>query len=183
VTQYICIDNYLDPASLPDVKASPRSSQLQIRVSAAQKAAIRGQARRAGLGMSEWVLSRVLPPAAETFQRLLRELSRAERPGLVLAAIHDLLAPLTAEELARAVSESPRVTLTPYWASYVAATVEVAAARVRSEAPAWTDEVPPLAEPVFGSSLESLRLHLLTRAPVPFRRRNIFIDSSIGDRV
>jgi len=26
-------------------------------------------------------------------------------------------------------------------------------------------------------------LHLLRAAPVPFKRRNIFIDSSVGDRV
>lgn len=28
----------------------------------------------------------------------------------------------------------------------------------------------------------SLRLHLLTRSPPPFRRRNLFVDSSIGQR-
>ncbi len=31
--------------------------------------------------------------------------------------------------------------------------------------------------------LAGLRLHLLRESPVPFKRRNIFIDSSIGDRV
>jgi len=133
--------------------------------------------------MSEWVLSRVLPTALETFQALLRELSQAARPGLVLAEIDDLLAPLTGEELVRAVAEPPRVKLTPYWENYLAATIELAAARRRTRPPAWTEDVGPLEAPAFGSSLESLRLHLLTRAPAPFRRRNIFVDSSIGDRV
>jgi hypothetical protein len=41
----------------------------------------------------------------------------------------------------------------------------------------------PLAEPVFGSDLMSLRLYLLTHSPAPFRRRNIFIDASVGFRV
>jgi hypothetical protein len=36
---------------------------------------------------------------------------------------------------------------------------------------------------VFCSSLQSLRMHLLTHSPPPFRRRNIFIDSSLGQRV
>jgi hypothetical protein len=53
----------------------------------------------------------------------------------------------------------------------------------RADAPSWTGEVRPLEKPVFGSSLKSLRLHLLRHSPVAFRSRNIFIDSSIGDRV
>jgi hypothetical protein len=36
---------------------------------------------------------------------------------------------------------------------------------------------------VFGSDLQNLRLYLLTHSPPPFRRRNIFIDSTLGDRV
>jgi len=31
--------------------------------------------------------------------------------------------------------------------------------------------------------LLGLRLHLLTHSPAPFRRRNIFIDASVGARV
>ena len=135
------------------------------------------------MGMSEWVLSQVLPLALEIFQRLLGELSRAERPGLVHAEIDDLLAPLTAAEFERAVAEPPRVKLSPYWENYVAATVELAAVRKQAQVPAWTEEVLPLEAPVFGSELESLRLHLLRHAPPPFRRRNVFIDSSVGDRV
>lgn len=162
---------------------SARDAQLQIRVSEAQKQAIRRQSRRAGMGMSEWVLSQLLPSAPEIFQRLLDELARAERPGLVHAEISDLLEPLAAAEFERAVAEPPRARLTPYWQNYVAATVELAAARKHAQVPAWTEDVRPLAAPVFGSSLESLRLHLLSNAPPPFRRRNIFIDSSVGDRV
>jgi hypothetical protein len=49
--------------------------------------------------------------------------------------------------------------------------------------PEWTRSIPLLVEPVFGSDLKSLRLHLLTNSPPPFRSRNIFIDSTLGDRV
>ena len=35
----------------------------------------------------------------------------------------------------------------------------------------------------FASELKSLRLHLLTKSPAPFRRRNLFVDSTLGDRV
>jgi hypothetical protein len=36
---------------------------------------------------------------------------------------------------------------------------------------------------VFGSTLVSLRLYLLTHSPPPFRRRNIFIDATVGSSV
>jgi hypothetical protein len=43
--------------------------------------------------------------------------------------------------------------------------------------------VPPLDEPHFATPLRGLRLHLLRASPVAFKRRNIFVDSSVGDRV
>jgi hypothetical protein len=49
--------------------------------------------------------------------------------------------------------------------------------------PRWTPAIPGLSKPVFGTSLVGLRLHLLLRSPPAFRRRNIFIDASLGDRV
>jgi hypothetical protein len=36
---------------------------------------------------------------------------------------------------------------------------------------------------VFGSDLQSLRLHLLTHSPPPFLARNIFVDATLGDRI
>ncbi len=44
-----------------------KSHQLQIRVSAGQKAALRRQARRAGLDMSTYVLARALPARLRTY--------------------------------------------------------------------------------------------------------------------
>jgi hypothetical protein len=165
------------------MKKNLKSAQLQIRISQSQKAALRRHAKRAGMSMSDWMLSKALPPLRETFQALLKALSTAEKPGYVLAELNELLTQLTAGEFKLAVSEPPQVQLDPYWENYVAATIEQAAARKNTEAPLWTGDVQPLEAPVFGSSLKNLRLHLLTHSPVPFRCRNIFIDSSIGDRV
>jgi hypothetical protein len=78
---------------------------------------------------------------------------------------------------------APPSGLAPYHANYVAAMVEYACARRGVAPPAWTGAIPPLVEPVFGSALTSLRLYLLTHSPAPFRRRNIFIDATVGDRV
>jgi hypothetical protein len=61
--------------------------------------------------------------------------------------------------------------------------VEYACAKRSVAPPAWTRTVTPLPDPVFATALQSLRLHLLTHSPPPFRARNIFIDASVGERV
>jgi len=162
-----------------------KAEQLQIRVSAAQKQAIREQARKAGMSMSNWVLHRIAPtaPAQQEFQALLAELAGSDAPGYAFAELLDLLEPLGARELEQAVCEPPRVRLAPYWSCYLAATIEHTAAMKDAQAPAWTRDVPPLDEPAFGSTLQSVRLHLLVHSPPAFARRNIFIDATVGDRV
>ena len=109
--------------------------------------------------------------------------SDAAERRFAFAELHDFLAALAPGEFASAVRESPPAGTDPYTANYIAGMVETAAHRNRLPPPAWTDRVAPLAEPVFGTALTSLRLHLLTAAPPAFRRRNIFIDASIGARV
>jgi len=71
----------------------------------------------------------------------------------------------------------------PYRLNYVTAMVELAAHRAGIAPPLWTADVEPLSRPVFIDPSINLRAHLLTASPPPFRRRNIFIDSSLGDRV
>jgi hypothetical protein len=162
--------------------AGTKSSQLQIRVSPAQKAAIRRAARGAGLEISSYVLARVLPAPARRFQDLTGACADSMDGRFALAELNSWLASLGAGELQNAVS-SPPPRLTPYLANYVAAMVEYACAKHDAAPPSWVWSTPPLTEPVFGSALMSLRLYLLTHSPAPFRRRNIFIDSSVGSRV
>jgi len=159
-----------------------KSAQLQIRVSPAEKAAIQRAARRAGLDMSAYVLGRVLPAPARQFQDLTEASRDPQGARFALAELNSWLAGLGAGELQGAVA-SPPLGLTPYLANYVAAMVEVACAQHGVAPPAWTRSIPPLADPVFGSALMSLRLYLLTHSPAPFRRRNIFIDATVGARV
>jgi len=136
--------------------------------------------------MSAYVLARLLPAPAGRFQGLTRDLveAGADSPGarLALEALNSWLASLGASELQEAVL-SPPPRLSPYLANYVAAMVEVACAKSGVAAPSWLRATAPLTEPAFGSALMSLRLYLLTHSPAPFRRRNIFIDASIGSRV
>jgi hypothetical protein len=161
----------------------PKQSQLQIRVSEAQKTAIRAAAERSGMDMSTYVLSRVLSVAALEFQQAARALVGRAAPSFALADINSLLSKLSAIELRDAVAAAPEVELPRFLANYVAAMVETACAKRMIPVPAWTARVRPLDSPVFGSDLEALRLHLLTHSPVPFRIRNIFVDSGLGDQV
>lgn len=159
-----------------------KSRQIQIRVSPQQKAAIARAARQAGVGMSAYVLARLLPAPARRFQELTAACADSGDARFALAELNAWLAGLGAGELQEALA-SPPARLTPYLANYVAAMTEVACARTGVAAPSWTGAIAPLDEPVFGSELMSLRLYLLTHSPAPFRRRNIFIDASVGSRV
>ena len=109
--------------------------------------------------------------------------SESASPRLVLAELNSLLSELTAGELRDAIAAPPPAGLSPFLANYIAAMVEYACAQRAIAVPAWTRSIAPLAEPVYGSELLSLRLYLLTHSPPPFRVRNIFIDATLGDRV
>jgi hypothetical protein len=161
-----------------------KTTHLQIRLAPAEKAAIQRAARRAGVDMSSWVISRLLPPAALRFAELVTQVA-ADGGGerFALAELNTFLAGLGAGELAQATASPPTARLPPTRANYLAAMVEYACARHGIAPPAWTQAIPPLRDPLFGSELASLRLYLLTHSPPPFRRRNIFIDATIGSQV
>jgi Protein of unknown function (DUF1778) len=159
-----------------------KTSQMQIRVSAKEKAAIRRAAQRAGLDMSAYVLRRVLSVPADRFAECVKACS-GPAPAYALAELNTLLSGFTQGELSDAIAAQPALPLTPFLANYIAAMVEVACAQGGVAVPAWTRLIAPLSEPAFGSELLSLRLHLLTHSPAPFRRRNIFIDATLGARV
>lgn len=165
------------------VRSSPKTCQLQIRLSAPQKAAIQRAAANAGLDMSAYVLGRVLSLPAEQFRDRVANCMNSDTPKHALAELNSLLSALTASELRDAVAAAPPASPRPYLSNYVAALVETACARRKIAAPSWTLAIAPLAEPVFGTELVSLRFHLLTHSPAAFRHRNIFIDATIGDRV
>lgn len=160
-----------------------KSTQLQLRVSPTEKAAIRRAARRSGLDVSAYVLARALPALARRFGELTEACRDPATERFALAELHDWLSGLTGAELREGVAAPPPSGLARYLANYLAAMVESACARRGIGLPPWTPAVPPLETPVFGSTLASLRLHLLAHSPPPFRARNIFIDASIGARV
>lgn len=160
-----------------------RSEQLQIRVSPAEKAAIRRGAEHAGLDMSAYVLGRALPAPAMLLQALVEDCAGPAPASFALAELNTLLSGWTAAELRDAIAAPPAAALTPFLSNHIAAMIEQACERRSVRVPRWVRAIAPLPDPAFGSTLKSLRLHLLTHSPPPFRRRNIFIDASLGDRV
>lgn len=161
-----------------------KTQQLQIRVTAEEKAAVERAAARANLDMSAWVLRKLFPPAAKKFRVLTNALE--DNPATArytLAELNDLLTGLSASAFVIAVAEPPARLSDAYLVNYVAAMVETAANLKSVRPPDWTGTVAPLPTPSFASELQSLRLHLLLAAPPAFRRRNLFVDASIGDRV
>ncbi|HEU6452527.1 MAG TPA: DUF1778 domain-containing protein [Gemmatimonadaceae bacterium] len=160
-----------------------KSEFLQIRVTPREKAMLKRLARAAGMDVSAYVLSRALPPARLRFAAIVARLSEDPDHRYVLAELNDFLTALAPAELRDAVANADLGKLSPFLRNYVAAMVEQASARKLVPPPSWAAGVEPLELPWFAAPLKSLRPHLLRSSPVPFKRRNIFVDSSVGDRV
>ena len=160
-----------------------KSEQLQIRLTREQKMRLRDVARRAGLDVSAYVLAQALPATNELFQHTVALLGHASERRYAWADLSDLLVPLGAGELERAVSHAGMNGLSAFLQNYLAATVEYLCAKRGVRPPAWTMTIPPLPGPWFATELRSLRVHLLRTSPVAFRRRNLFIDAAPDARV
>lgn len=160
-----------------------KTDQLQIRIAPAQKAALKRLARLAGVDVSTYVLERVLPAAAGRFTTLVAGLADGDNRRFVLAELHDFLAACPPGAFGAATRTVDLAPLTELDRNYLAAMVDHAAIKLGVEAPRWVTAVAALEEPWFATSLRSLRDHLLRSSPVAFKRRNLFIDSSVGTRV
>lgn len=156
---------------------------MQIRVTPAEKAALRRLAENAGQDVSTFVLSRSLPSARLRFHELLRALRNEDQRGFVISELDDFLTGLPGTAFPDAVAEADLSSHSPFVANYVAAMVEQAAGQKNCSPPRWTMAIDALDEPWFATDLKSLRPWLLAASPVPFRRRNLFVDAGVGSRV
>ena len=160
-----------------------KTEQLQIRLTPQQKSALKRQAEAAGREVSSYVLSRLVPPEQDRFADVLRALETDADRRFALAELNDFLSACPPIVFGDAVARAELGALSPYLRNYVAAMVEQAADQKRLAPPAWVRDIVPLDTPHFATRLKSLRLHLLQSAPVPFKRRNIFVDAGVGARV
>lgn len=160
-----------------------KSEQLQIRVTPEQKATLRALAERAGTDLSTFVLSRALPRRQEEFVGFLHLMADTARRDIALRELNDLLTDITSTDFAVACADPWGLELLDdRYQNYVAAMVEEAAGHLGVLPPIWTAEVPPLAEPWFNTDVKAFRPYLLMASPVPYRRRNIFVESVLGTR-
>jgi uncharacterized protein (DUF1778 family) len=160
-----------------------KSEQIQIRVSREQKLALKRLASQAGLDLSSFILTRALPSARAVIESAIEGLSREADRRYALAELSDRLKSLSAVEFREALAGIDLAALEPWLRNYVAAMVEQVANRNGEPPPTWTRDIEPLEEPWFAVPFPALRAHLLRASPVVFRRRNLFVDASIGDRV
>jgi hypothetical protein len=162
---------------------SPKTEQLQVRVTPRQKATLKRLAAAAGQDLSSYVLARALPATGLRFEAILQSLADAGERRFALAELNDLLSGLAPVELGDAVARADLARLSPFLKNYVAAMVELATSRKGVEPPAWVAAIPPLERPYFAAPLAGLRWHLLTASPPAFKRRNLFVDATLGARV
>lgn len=162
---------------------APKTAQLQIRVSPEQKRTLKRLARDSGLDLSSWVLGRVLPHEGDRFRALTARLATTKERSYALAELADWLRALPRGVFERAVARPPASGLDAQTLNYLAGAIELAATRRGFSAPDWVDAVPAPPAPLFGSQLTAVRLHLLATAPVAMRRRNVFVDASVDQRV
>jgi uncharacterized protein (DUF1778 family) len=163
-----------------------KTTQVQIRLSFEQKESIRLAAERAGLDMSQWILSKIFSqPKARLLDILtqLKSVQHNKERSYVLNDFNAFLSSLDAQSLHDACGEDHKIKLDDLMANYVAAMIERAYFVKNLPSPKWLAEFDGVAEPFFASSIQAVRMHLLISSPPSFRRRNLFVDSSIGDLV
>lgn len=156
---------------------------LQIRVTSAEKKEIQTQAKKLGMDMSVWVKSRLFSEQNQNYRELIDSLLDQNSSKEALASLNDFLHALSAKDFHEVVTAIPEDFFNSFTGNYIAAMVEMAAHQKNITSPSWTKKYMGISEPYFSSAFEKLRLHLLVSSPIPFRRRNIFIDSTVGDRV
>jgi hypothetical protein len=160
-----------------------KTEQIQLRVTRAEKRDLERRSREEGLDLSAWMLGRLRPPHRIRFWDLVSTLAASTVRSFVLAEVGELLLALASDEFSRVTEGSLPAKLDELTLNQLAAMVELRAARLGVEPPAWTKAVVPLCIPWFASALLSVRLHLLCNAPPAYRRRNLFVDSTFEERV
>lgn len=160
-----------------------KTQQLQIRVTASQKALLKRRAAACRMDVSSYVLRKVLPPVEVRWEELLEALARDDDHRPALGALSVFLAGLDSATFREVTGQADLRRVNPFLQNYLAALVEEFARRHGVPAPAWAAEVEPLDEPYFAGSLSGVRPLLLRNSPVAFKRRNLFVDAGVGEHL
>ncbi len=158
-----------------------KTSQLQIRVTMAEKQTLKRLASEAGKSLSAYVLSRALPAVSRDLDDAVAKLAEAGGHPTASGELAALIRDLPADELTSGAARPSLDGLAPRAQNVVAALVEEAAYLKGVDPPGWTVDVAPLPGPHFRWALPSLKPHQLRVTPAPFKRRNLFFDPASRD--
>lgn len=156
---------------------------LQIRLTALEKEVIGQQAHSVGLDVSTWVKQQLFPRHKKIYIELINSMTTLHESKQSLAALNDLLHDLSKDEFVETLTELPKRFIATVLGNYIASMIDFAANQKNIFPPSWTEHYKGTEEPFFSTDLKSLRLHLLRMSPAAFKKRNIFIDSSVGMRL
>ncbi|MBN1115197.1 MAG: hypothetical protein JXA66_07645 [Oligoflexia bacterium] len=161
-----------------------KSDTIQIRVSANDKKKLKRLADTNRLTISEYIIKMcLLDNTSDTLRQIYSELACAGNDkSYYFAFLNDYLMKVPVY-LWKSITDYKPDFPEQGDLAYVAALMEQTAHVRNLSTPSWCSDVKALDEPFMASSIKKLRLYLLINSPVPFRKRNIFIDSSAGDRV
>lgn len=137
------------------------------------------------MDISAYLLSKAGLDLRAKWDGLAGDLERAddEKISYVWAAIIDFLTPLSRQDFQDLFANEPAWSLSDFKENYLVGLIERVAQNLNIPAPNWALDVNPLADPYFPEEHPKLRVYLMLHGDPIFRRRNIFIDSSIGGRV
>lgn len=128
-----------------------KNSQLQIRISDAQKHAIQQAASASHMDVSNWVLSKLFKSPKVRFIEKINELvavaSWVSERKFVLADLANFLQGLSSSELQEVFQAQWSIQLDPLLSNYVAAMLELCAHRAQIDAAHWLSQIEPLEKP------------------------------------
>jgi hypothetical protein len=166
------------------MKTVAKDTHLQIRLSKAQKALIFKSAKTCGKDVSKWVLEKILLDKRKEFFEICKRLSvNIKNRSFSFAELSDFLFQLSKHDFSETLSYRPDISMSDENWNIISAMIENIAHKNNFPCPSWVRDVPPLENPLFATELTSLKTYLLINAPIAFRKRNIFVDASVGDRV
>lgn len=155
---------------------------IQIRISKDEKKRFAKLAKLQGQSLSEWIISKLSSDSSSIeIKKIYAKLRKAEDSSYILALLNDYLMNMPELLWNDALKDSPE-NIDIENLCYIASMIERATEIRGLELPQWVKDIGPLSKPYFGSKLKNLRMYLLINSPIAFRKRNIFIDASVGDR-
>lgn len=154
-----------------------KTSQLQIRVSPAEKAILKRLAAAEGISVSAFVLDRVLPAHGGEVAERIAALQGGSDLQTRLSDLELHLLSMSDEEFPQAVVGVDVGDMRPLEKNCAAAAVEREAWRRGLAAPEWTTDVRPLEHPWFAWRIRALRPHLMRIAPPAYKLRNVYLPS------